>query len=136
MDEVYPKARAYQVLASLVFSNDLEAVDAVLDNSVFFTSDSVLLWEVGKLLQEVLEDYSFTNSPRFASEIHGKSEEFSAMRVKLESAPTKREGHLEDLRTALFDLPVSEIAYSLVSLSKHGALDEIRAKINLLSNPD
>jgi len=136
MAEAYPKTRAYQLVASLVFSNDLESVDAVLDNSVFFTSDRALLWEVGKLLQKVLDDYSFTDSPRFASEIHGKSDEFSAMRVKLESSPMKRERHLEDLKTALFDLPVSEIAYSLVSLSNHGALDEIRAKVNLLSNPD
>lgn len=86
-------------------------------------------------IQRLIDDYDYLQSPVFLHAVAGRSQEFGAMKAKLESQPQNRTIHARSFSDSIASLRRDSRAYELLSASHHHELDAIRELLSALDEP-
>lgn len=121
-------AESFRVLVALAAVGDADAFEAGLSahRKEFGDCVAASFRGLGVRISQILRSYDYLKSPEFLRSIDGKSEQFVAMKRKLESDPTRRAHHAKRFEVALCNLPTSSEAYDLLSVDAHVHLNAIR----------
>ena len=124
-------AESFRVLVSLAAVGDAEALEVGLlaNRNDFCENVATELRGHGNLVAQIMKGYDYLQSPEFLQSIEGKSDQFVAMKRKLESDPVRKAHHAKRFEVALYDLPTSSGAYHLLSVEGHAYLDELRRAV-------
>ena len=93
-----------------------------------------IVLELRNIIERILSEYNYLESPQFQSCLVGKSHRFQAMKRKLEDEPVKCTEHRQDLLAALAVIMTSSDVYNLLPKDQHSLLDRIRILVNGLSD--
>lgn len=89
-----------------------------------------------RIIQGLRARFSFPESPRFASEVQGRSTAYVTLRATMENEPVKKARHVAAFDAALAAVLSSSEAFELVPAARHPELAVLQSLLRQVANPD
>lgn len=124
---MFTKQKALHLILALLKNGDIELLksDTILDDAGCDDLDKERIRNIGFLVYDLYLSYDYLLSSGFLRLVDGKSEQYKQMKIKMESSPTKKRKHKEDLMSAVRELQSSKRLYDLAANSDQGKVDQL-----------
>ena len=131
------KSQLVAFLVSLTAANDADLIDngRILPRQICDPQDRQRVREIRDSIVKLDGCWSYHASPEFIRRVHGKSQQYKQVLLRMSGDPVKQAENRERFRNALTRILSDDEVYDLLCPNEHHELNEIKAKLRGLQNP-
>ena len=135
---MYTKDQLVAFLVSLTAVSDADLIDTdqLLTREICDPQDRDRVREIRDSIVKLDSCWSYQASPEFIRKVEGKSQQYQLMLLRMSVDAVKQAEIRERFRNALTRILCDDEVYNLLCPAEHQELDQIKAKLLRLQNPN